>query len=78
MASSNTSAALTRPLTLDEVVDLIRDGVTMAGSQKNYAGFVGIHPALLNHVLRGQSKPGKRLLAYLGLQAVTVYRRTSF
>lgn len=61
-------------LSLADVLDLVREGIAQAGSGVFYAGFVGISPSELSAVLHGRRKPSKKLLAYLGLEAVTVYR----
>ena len=61
-------------LTLDDVIDLIRDGVAMVGSQKDYADFAGVPQADISNTLHGHRRPSKRLLKYLGLQAVKVYQ----
>ena len=74
MPSSTTSAA-DSTLSLDDVLDLIRDGVAQAGNQKNYAQFAHVAEAHLSNVLHGRQKPSKKLRAYLNLERVTVYRR---
>lgn len=43
------------------------------GSQKAFAKHLGVSPAWISDVLRGNRRPGKTILDYLGLERVTTY-----
>ena len=60
-------------LTLDEVRDLVRDDVTLAGSITAYADFAGVRRSHVSDVLHGRRRPNAALLKYLGLARVERY-----
>lgn len=67
-----------RPMTYDQLLHLIRRGIAKAGSQKAYAGKLGVSTAYLNDVLHGRRDPGEAILRPLGLERhITTYRKVT-
>ena len=63
-------------MTRDQVVKRIRDLVNKAGSQRLIAQRFGVSDAYLGDVLKGQRKPGPKILKQLGLERDTeAYRK---
>lgn len=62
-------------ITSDEFVNLIRARVTAANSQGEVALDLGISRQYVNELASGKRPPGAKLLARLGYEKVTMYRR---
>lgn len=65
-------------MTYTQLLSLLRRRITAAGSQKAYAGQLGVSPAYLNDVLHGRRDPGDAILRPLGLERhTTTYRKVT-
>ena len=62
-------------MTSDGVRKAIRRACKAAGSQQEWAAQIGIKPAFLSQVLRGEREPSPAILKPLGLVKAVVYRR---
>ena len=63
-------------MTREQVVKRIRDLVNKAGSQRIIAQRFGVSDAYLGDVLKGQRKPGPKILKHLGLERdLEAYRK---
>ena len=60
-------------LTQKDVIRLLRREVQRQGSQLALAHHMGASPAYVSDVLRGDRKPGKLVLRYLGLERKVGY-----
>ena len=56
-----------------EVLDIIRQAVDRAGSQKAFAELCGVSAPYLSDVLKGNRSPGERILNQLGIKKFTDY-----
>lgn len=61
--------------TLDVFLNKLRATVTNTGGQRQAAANLGVSAALVNSVLNGHLKPPLKLLAAMGYERVTVYRK---
>jgi hypothetical protein len=57
-------------MTEDQVVDLIRQKVTQAGSMRGLAGEWDVTPSYISDLLNGRRAPGVKILGRLGLTRV--------
>ena len=57
------------------VLTTLRQMIREAGSQKQVAQFLKITPGYLNDILQGYRQPGPKVLAALGFERTTVYRK---
>lgn len=64
-----------KPLSLDDVIVLIKDAITNYGTQEDAAHALGVAPPRLSEVMNRRRPPGPALLAGLGLEARTIYVR---
>lgn len=64
-----------RNISEDRVLDMVRLGIKVEGSQKAYAARVGISESYLSDVLKERREISTRILKHLGLERVTTYRR---
>lgn len=60
-------------MTNAEVLQLLRDEIQLAGSQIKWAKQNNLAQQYVSQVLRGEIKPGKKILNALGLSRVTSY-----
>lgn len=60
-------------LTQEQFLNLIRDDVEDAGSQKALAERIGVSNQYLGDVLRQRRSPGPKILAAYNVQPVTTY-----
>lgn len=60
-------------LTIEDVLDLLRREVKGVGTQEAFAEKAGVTQQYVGDILRGQRKPGEKILDALGLQKVIVY-----
>jgi DNA-binding transcriptional regulator YdaS (Cro superfamily) len=58
-----------------KVIDLVRLGIQIEGSQKAYAKRVGLSESYLSDVLNQRRDISPRILKHLGLERVVYYRR---
>lgn len=63
-------------LAVGDVTALLTAQIEDAGNQARWCAENGVSTAYLSDVLNGRREPGKKILAVLGLEAVTLYRRT--
>lgn len=61
-------------LTLPQVMDLLRERLAVAGSQKQLAADIGVSTPYLHDVLHGRRVPADAVLDALGLERVVTYR----
>jgi transcriptional regulator with XRE-family HTH domain len=61
-------------LTEYDVREELRLLANSMSTHKALANKIGISPQYLHDILRGNRKPGRKVLAYLKLEAVTGYR----
>jgi transcriptional regulator with XRE-family HTH domain len=61
-------------LTESDVREELRLLADSMSTHKALADKIGISPQYLHDILRGNRKPGRKVLAFLKLKAVTVYR----
>lgn len=59
----------------DKVLNMVRIGVEVEGSQKAYAKRVGLSESYLSDVLNKRRDISPRILKHLGLERVVYYRR---
>ena len=65
-----------KPLTPAEVIAKLEARIALSGQdQKSFAAARGISPSYLNDILAGHRRPPDRILAYLGLERVTIVRK---
>lgn len=57
------------------VLNMVRIGIQVAGSQKAYAKRVGLSESYLSDVLNGRRDISPRILKHLGLERVVYYKR---
>ena len=60
-------------ITQSDVISMLRDSVSVVGSQKAYAELSGVDRITINRILKGKEEPSKRLLEYMGLKKITIY-----
>lgn len=65
---------LARVVTTPEVVALLRDGCTAAGSQRAYAEANGLHPSDLAAVLKGTRAPTRSIRHAVGVEGAWILR----
>ena len=63
------------PISAEDVRNILEWEIERKGSQKAVAEAAGVSPMFVCYVLRGRRAPTGDLLAYLGLEAVTVYKK---
>ena len=61
-------------LTLDEVIEILKDAVAEEGTQDNFAAKHYFSTTLISFTLTGKKHPGPSILNALGLEKVTLYR----
>lgn len=61
-------------LTEQDVMDLLRVAIDVAGSQAAFARQHGISLQYINDVMRGRREIGQKILAVLGIERVVSYR----
>lgn len=61
-------------LTIEDVLDILRDGIKTHGTQVKYAEFLGVTQGYINDMLKRKRDPGPRVLDALGLEKVVTYR----
>jgi transcriptional regulator with XRE-family HTH domain len=66
---------MTKLLTQDQVIQLIRDLVHKEGSQSKAARKIGISAVYIGKILKGKELPGQSALNYFGLEREIVYRK---
>ena len=59
----------------DRLREMLQIGVTASGSQKAFAGRLGISEQYLSDILKGRRQPGAKVLKFFGLERVVGYRR---
>lgn len=62
-------------LTLPQVMDMLRERLDEAGSQKQLAAEFGVSTPYLHDVLHGRRLPADAVLDALGLERVVTYRK---
>ena len=62
-------------LTHTEFIQMLRNSVDNAGSQKALAKDLGISEQYLTDLLRGRRMPGRQVLGALGMVEVRLYER---
>lgn len=67
-----------RMLTSDEVLELIRERIRLAGAAAKVARDLGVTPAFLSDVLNGRRNITARLAAALGLARVVRFSKIGF
>jgi hypothetical protein len=60
----------------EQLLAMIKIGVSAAGSQKAFAESAGISSQYLCDVLKGRREVGQRILDMYGLERVITYRKT--
>lgn len=60
-------------MTADDVIAKLRAAIEEAGSAKSWAAANGFSDAYVSDVLKGNRRPGDRILLALGLSAETIY-----
>jgi len=60
----------------DEVRELLRAKIREAGSAQNLAKTIGVVPSYVSQVVNGTCRPGRKILAFLGLDREINYKRT--
>ncbi len=60
----------------DEVLEMISSLVLEKGSQAEAAKHLGISGAYLGDILKNNREPGAKVLDALGLERITVFKRT--
>ena len=61
---------------LDKIVCMLESRVKLVGSVRRFARAYKFSPSHISRVLRGQKKPGKKLLHSLGVKRVVMYEST--
>jgi transcriptional regulator with XRE-family HTH domain len=64
-------------MTRSDVLKILRDQITIAGSQRKFALQHGISPAYLNEVLHGKRPPGPVILKAIDIELEYYYRSTT-
>jgi len=64
---------MTKPLDIDQVMQLIQGVVTEEGTRSAAARRIGVSPVYLGEVLNGKELPGPKILKYFGLDQEIVY-----
>lgn len=59
----------------DEFIEFLRNHIAEHGTQQDFAERIGVTPAYVSDVLRGQRKPGKKLLDAMGFERIEMYQR---
>lgn len=62
-------------MTADDVRDLVRRHIAIAGSQSKWAGEVQISQGYISDFLKGFREPGPHILRVLGLERQMTYRK---
>lgn len=67
-----------KQITEQRLLELVRIGVEVAGSQKEFAKQVGVSPQYLTDILRGRRPVGtaQKILDWFKLERVVMFRRT--
>jgi hypothetical protein len=60
-------------LTVEDVLELIRQDVKACGTQQAFASKVGITQGYVNDILKRKREPGPKILDALGLRKVVTY-----
>jgi hypothetical protein len=68
-------ATIGEDLTAADVRDELREEAAYEGSQAALASLIGISKSHLGDILLGQREPAGKVLAYLGLERILIYRR---
>ncbi len=68
---------MSKELTLDQVIDLLRQLVASEGSNTAAAKRIGVTSAFVGQVLNGKKEPGPKMLEFFGIERETknIYRR---
>lgn len=61
----------------DDLIQLVRLGIDIAGSQAAYAEQLGISPQYLCDVLYDRREPGDKMLDGMGLKRIVKYKRAA-
>lgn len=64
-------------MTETQFISILRRRIARAGGQTAVARAIGVSNTNVSHVLAGRRAPGPRLLAWMGYECVTVYRRVA-
>lgn len=62
-------------LVFEDVIKLLHAEIAAAGSQSRWARQKSVHRTIVNSILSGHRRLQPKILAALGLEAITVYRR---
>jgi hypothetical protein len=62
-------------MTIDDVIKALQKACAEAGDQKTWAATNGFSGAHVSDVIKRRRDPGERILAALGLERVTTYRK---
>jgi len=62
-------------LTHEELIKEIRREIEEVGTQREFAALLEISPNTLSKVLRGKEPPHFKILAHMGFETVTCYRK---
>ena len=65
----------TRPMTEDEVRDMLKEAIEKAGSQLAFSLERDVDHSCLTPILRGRKPPTPQVLAALGLRKVVSYEK---
>lgn len=61
----------------EEILEVIRDRVQALGEQQLVADEIGCSPQMLSKILLKKEPPSKKVLEWLGVIRVDMYRRTN-
>jgi hypothetical protein len=75
--SAPENVALSKDLTLEDVIEHLKKYVELAGSQKAFCDRHDMAYAFVSRVINGKDKPSPDLLRAIGLERVTIYRRVA-
>lgn len=54
-------------------IEYLRRYIDERGTQQDFAESIGVTPAYVSDILRGQRKPGKKLLDAMGFKRIEMY-----
>lgn len=60
-----------------DVLTMLRGHISYEKSQKDLAVEMGVSQAYVSDLLKGNRDPGPKVLAFLGLRKIVVYKRAS-
>jgi transcriptional regulator with XRE-family HTH domain len=65
---------MSKILTQEQVVQILKDFVAQAGTQEKAAAKIGVTAVYIGNILRGKQPPGKSILDFFGIERELIYK----